>query len=229
MQTTINASHSCADIALLRTSLQCLYRSLDKIVSLPDAEAATMLEARLRVWDDIDQLHERSYSERGLIAREFERRQLWRHLGYDSFSAWMSSGDLGCRSVNYESKRDMEALSDLPAEVLVEVPRNNVKTLLELSTRVRRREDIQLAARTMKNPEFLAKISQEHPDQHLEGRKMLRFNPERSGARIVEEAIRWAIDHDLAGSRDEALVTMAQTALEDWEACEVPAGAGGGD
>src|SRR5271156_3383912 len=115
-------------------------RNLSDIIALPDEEAAEAMNDRMGVLDQIHRIYERSYSERGIIAREFERRRLWQHLvdpdtgqSFPNFSAWMACSDfLGCRRVNFESLRDMRALADIPEAQLIDVPKGNIKLLTQL-------------------------------------------------------------------------------------------------
>lgn len=199
--------------------------NLSDLIALPDPEAAEAMNTRMGVLDQIHRIHERSYSERGIIAREFERRKLWAHLidpatgqAFPSFSAWMSCDDfMGCRRVNFESLRDMRALADVPEEKLIDVPKGNIKLLAQLSTAVRNQPDVLEAARVLDRDAFEEKVEKEHPQQHIEARRPLRFSPGRTGAKVIEEAIAWALEHDIAGSRDEALVRMAEQALHEWQ------------
>jgi hypothetical protein len=205
--------------------LDLMKRNLCDLLYLPDAEAAEALNARMGALDAIHRIHERSYSERGIIAREFERRQLWKHLTdpetgetFPNFSAWMSCSDfLGCRRTNFESLRDMKLLQDVPEERLIDMPKSNIKTLTQLSTSVRNDPGILAAAKDMSPDEFLEKVEKEQPLQHLEARKALRFSPGRSGAKLIEQWIAYALEHDIAGSRDEALVRACEMALNDAE------------
>src|ERR1700728_2289002 len=148
--------------------------NLSDLIALPDPEAAEAMNNRMAVLDQIHRIHERSYAERGIIAREFERRQLWAHLidpdtgqAFPSFTAWMSCGDfMGCRRTNFEAKADIKALEgDVPAHKLMDVPKDNIKVLKGLSTSVRQQEDVINAARTMDNDQFLRKVEKEHPHQ----------------------------------------------------------------
>jgi hypothetical protein len=208
-----------------RTLFEIVSTNLSDMIALPDPEAAEALNTRMAALDQIHRIHERSYAERGIIAREFETRHLWAHLidpetgiSFPHLTAWLSCSDfLGCRRTNFEAKADMKELSDVPADKLIDVTKDNIKVLKLLSTSVRNQPDVLEAAKSMPQNEFLAKVEKEHPTQHLEVRRFLRFKPGRSGAKIVEEAIAWALEHDIAGSRDEALVRMAETALDEWK------------
>ena len=45
----------------------------------------------------------------------------------------------------------------------------------------------------------------------------MRFSPGRSWSKDIEEAIVYALVNDIAGTRDEALWRMAETALDTWK------------
>ena len=205
-------------------AIAILSTNLSDILALPDEKAAVELNQRMAALEWLDRIHEVSYAERLIIIREFERRKLWQHLidpdvgqPFPHMTAWLSSGFLGCRRVNMEAKRTGEMLSDVPAEKLIDVPKANIHVLTQLSTAVRNDPAILEAAKTLPQKQFLEKLEKEQPLQHLEVKSDLRFNPGRTGAKAIEEAIQWALEHDIAGSRDEALVRMAETALKDWQ------------
>ena len=194
---------------------------LSDLIALPDPEAAVALDARMDAWTTIDKLHERSFVERGIIIREFERRQLWKHLtdpetghSFPNLTAWLSCENfLGCRRTNFEAKRTLAMLEDVPPAKLIDIPKGNLHTLTQLSTAVRNQPDVLEAARIMPREAFEEKVEKEHPTQHIESRRPLRFSPDRSGAKVIEEWIEYALEHDLAGTRDEALVLACESAL----------------
>lgn len=204
--------------------LRVISLTLPDMLALPDPEAAEALTQRMALLDMVDQAHEVSYSQRLVIIREFETRQLWKYLidplvgvEFSCLTAWLSSGFIGCRRTNMEAHRDAKALSDAPAAKLLDVPKANIRLLTQLSTAVRNEPDVLEAARTLKPEQFEEKIEAEHPGQHLEARKPLRFRFGRSQARKVEEAIEWALEHDIAGTREEAIVYMAEIAMDSWQ------------
>jgi hypothetical protein len=171
----------------------------------------------MRILDEIDRAHERSYAERGMIAREFEVRNLWQYLidprtrsPFRSYNAWMGSGYIGCRSVNYEARRDMEELKDLPPSKLREVPKKNIKVLLQLSTAVRRSDKVLYDARSMQPQDFIQRVEKDFPDQHIESTQVVRFTLTRSAAKEVERVIDLAIERG-ARDRNEALEWLAAT------------------
>ena len=138
---------------------------LGKLIALPDDRAAIELDRRIRAFNRVEELHERSYSERGLIARQFELRSLWRHTEppFNSFNAWMSSGQIGGRRVNYESKRDIAELEqDVSPSVLAKIPKSSIKTMIQASTAVRRDAAFQQAACTLSPERFADYIETNH-------------------------------------------------------------------
>jgi hypothetical protein len=197
---------------------------LADLMGFTDEMAAEALNARMGAWVGLDRLQERSFVERGIIIREFERRQLWKHLidpdtglPFPHLTAWLSCDNfLGCRRTNFEAKRTLAMLEDVPPAKLIDIPKGNLHTLTQLSTAVRNQPDVLEAARTMQPEAFEEKVERDHPQQHIEARRPLRFSPGRAGAKIVEEMIAYALEHDVAGSRDEALVRAAETALNEW-------------
>lgn len=208
-----------------RTPLDIVNINLSDLIALPDEKAAPALNERMAALDLIHKIHERSYAERGIIAREFERRKLWQYLidpdtqtPFASLTAWMSCSDfLGCRRVNFEAKRDMEILEDVPSEKLIDVPKSNIKVLTQLSTKVRNEKGVLQDAKDLPQNKFLEKLEQENPDQHLELRKSFRLNPGRSDARVIDKWVEYAIEHDIAGSATEAIVRACEIAIHDAE------------
>ena len=208
-----------------RTAFEIVSVNLSDLLALPDSEAAERLNERMWAWDFVARVYQRSYSERVIIIREFERRHLWRSLidpdsgmPFTSLTAWLSCSDfLGCRRVNFDAHRDVKFVQDVPAEKLIDVPKGNIRILGQLSPAVRTDQKVLEAAKSLPKKQFLDKLEKDHPNQHFEGTVDFRFSPGRAGAKSVEEAITWAIEHDIAGSRDEALVRMAETALHEWE------------
>lgn len=203
--------------------LATLSASLGAITSLPDEEAAQALNFRFAAWNRLEALREQSFAERGLIIREFEKRRLWAHLispdtgePFTSLSAWLSGADyLGCRRTNFEAKRVLALLEDVPPERLVEVPKANLHTLTQLSTTLRNDPDILEAARVLPREEFEKKVEVEHPLQHVEVRTPARFFFNHTQKESVEAWVDYAHHHDIAGSREEAVCWACEQALED--------------
>jgi len=201
-----------------------LSRRLDDMLTLPDAEAAQQLNTWMGALRRVEEVYTVSYGHRLVIIRHFEERDLWQHLidpetelPFPTLTAWLSSGFIGCRRVNMEAHRDAQKLHDVPASHLLSVPKDNLKVLAQLSTQVRNKPDVLEAARTMDRDAFEEKVEIEHPQQHIERRTPMKFTPGRSWAKDIEGTIAYALEHDIAGTRDEALWKMAETARNQWE------------
>lgn len=205
-------------------TLRVISLTLPDLIRLPDPEAAEALNQRMSLLDMVEKAAEVSYSQRVVIIREFELRQLWQYLTdplvgepFPHLTAWLSSGFIGCRRTNMEAHTDLKKLADVPAEKLIDVPKGNIKVLTQLSTAVRNQPDVLEAAKTMPREAFEEKVEKEHPLQHIERRQPMKFSPGRSWAKDIEATIAAAMEHNIAGSRDEALWKMAVSALEMWK------------
>lgn len=203
--------------------LSILTVNLADVMGLPDPEAATALNDRMLLYARIERIRERSYAEVGIIAREVERRQLYRHLidpetgeSFPHFTAWASSINfLACRRTTFEAKRVLASLEDVPTEKLLEVPRGNLHVLTQLSTAVRNDPAILEAARTLPREQFEEKVEREQPFQHIEARHPVKFHFGRSQRKVIEEWIAYAIEHDKAGSQEEAVAWACEEALDN--------------
>ena len=210
-------------VQLAPTAIEVLSVNLSEAISMPDPEAAESLNRRMAAWVRVDRLYERSFVERGLIIREFEKRQLWKYLidpetgvNFPHLSAWLSSADyLGCRRTNFESKRILAMLEDVPAEKLIDVPKANLHTLTQLSTAVRNDPDILEAARTLPREKFEEKLEREQPQQHIEVHSPLKFHFIRSQRKAIEAWVEYAMNHNLAGTREEAVAWACEEALDN--------------
>lgn len=203
-------------------TLRVLPLTLMDEISLPDAEAAERLNQRLALLDMIDAAHGISYSQRLVIIAEFRRRSLWKYLidpmvgeSFPHETAWLSSGFVGCRRVNFEAKLDAEKLADVSPGKLLDVPKGNIKVLTQLSTAVRNEPAILETARTASEDELLDKVEREHPEQHLTVRKRIILRPGRAEARVIEEWVAYAQEHDIAASVTDAVVRACEQALHD--------------
>ena len=123
-------------------------QDLVELLELPDPEAAKALNGRMLAIERVEQLRAKSFAQRGLIAVEFQRRELFRHLNFETFSDWIASGFMGSRSSIYDAKKDIEALQgDVPPSVLANISeKSNLKALVQCSSGVRRSLDVQAAA-----------------------------------------------------------------------------------
>jgi len=194
--------------------LSALLVPLSDDLALPDEQAASKLDFRMHLWTTVDDLAEGSYIERGIIASEIQKRELWKYLGFRNFNHWAYSKNLGSHGSIMEAKSDVLALGrDIEPPDLAGIPKRSIKVLRQLSSAIRRDKEILQAARDLPSEEFVAKIGLEHPDQHIE--------QGLPGVEKVKEAVQYALDHDIAGTTDEARLYMATAALEWWAMTEV--------
>ena len=189
--------------------------TMNCILKLPNAEAEAVLYDRLRYLDRTTKL---AYSEIGTISLTVQAHRLHEHR-YDeelkkpfSFSRWLRKACPWGYSVAFAAMRDVEELKDIPAEHLAEIPQSNFPILRQLSTAVRSTPRVIEAAKTQTAAEFTEQIRKDHPEQHIESRKMLRVNMEESALEKVEEAIFEAMGRG-AMSRGEAMEMIAAEAL----------------
>lgn len=195
--------------------LDVLKVPFEAVSSLPDNEAAEALNDRSLAWDRIDDLKELSFADRGRIALEFEKRQLWKYLGFHSFEAWMASGRGGSRTTKYAALAAVKALNYVPDGMLAQMPRCNVVTMQRLSKDVALRPDVIQAAIQMDENGFLGKIEREHPQQHLETLRPITIKATASARKVIDEAIAWAMEREGCTSRSEALALILGEWLQD--------------
>lgn len=162
----------------------------------------------------IDRSWKRSYARAGLLCKEVHDRLLWRERCH-SFSEWMKMAAPYGYAQAWAALRDVEALADIPAEDLAEIPQANFPTMKQLSSAVRTQPAVLQMAKTAKTEDFVAHIEREHPAQHVEHRVTMKFKPEAGAVVKIEEALRMAMGRG-ARTRDEALEMMAAEALMQW-------------
>lgn len=188
-----------------------------EILNLPDDQAEAVLFDRLRHLDRQDKL---SYAERGLICRQVQNYML--HKKRDdpetgnpcTFTRWVRLSSPWSYATVHKAMRDVEALKDVPAEDVAEIPPSNFPVMLQLSTEVRNDPQVLEAAKTQHTEELVEHIRTHHPSQHIEHRKLLRFKPEESAAQKIEEALEEA-ERRGARNREEALEWVSGWAM-DW-------------
>jgi hypothetical protein len=189
------------------------------ILALPNAEAEGALFERLRYLDRTTKL---AYSEIGFISRTVQQFALHEYRidpqsgNPCSFTRWIRLAAPWGYSTAFAAMRDVENLKDIPAEHLAEIPQSNFHILKQLSTAVRSEPGIIEAAKSKSAGELTEQIRKDHPEQHLDTRKMLRVNMDESALEKVEEAIFEAMTRG-ATSRGEALEMISAEALMEWK------------
>lgn len=204
------------------TSLQvhdALSISLPEVLALPDPEAAEAVSLRLVALDNVER---RAFSERCIIVHAVERRKLWQYLEdpdtgetFANMTAFMScSYFLGCRRTNFEALRVVKLLEDIPTPKLLDIPKSTLHTMTQLSTAVRNDPEILEAAKTLPPNEFVARIEIEHPNQHVQARKLMRLNPETDERKSIAEWVEFCKENALAVRTEEAIAMACITALQ---------------
>lgn len=188
------------------------------ILKLPNTAAEAALFERLRYLDRMEKL---SYAEKGFISLTVQTYLLHEHrvdpqTGKPcSFTRWLRLAAPWSYSTAFQAMRDVETLADIPAEHLAEMPQSAFPILKQLSTAVRSEPQVIEAAKSKTSEEFVEQIRKDHPEQHIDTRKMLRINIEESALTVVEDAILEAMKRG-AVNRGEALEMIAAEALLEW-------------
>lgn len=181
---------------------------------LPIPEAADAVRGIL---GSLDTAEKQVFAIRGMALIVIEERKLWEGQA-PSMGQWIKMIAPNSWGECYAAMRTVkELLPDIPLDDMQEMKRCTLEEVKRLSSAVRRDSQVIESAKTLPLNEFLEKVEKDHPHQHVESRRPLRFSPGRSGVKLVEEAIAWALDHDIAGTRDEAIVKMAETAIHEWQ------------
>ncbi len=178
------------------------------------SDAANAIASLLR---ELDTAEKQVFAARGMALLIVEKHHLWEgHAA--SMGQWIKHLAPNSWAECYAAMRSIrELLPDVPLEDLQEMKRCNVETIKKLSSAARHDPAVIEAAKVLSREEFEEKIEVEYPFQHIETHKLMHFSPGRSWAKTIENSIAWALEHNIAGDRDEALLRMAETALEQWK------------
>ena len=188
------------------------------ILELPDDKAEEILFNRLRHLDRVEKL---SYAERGMICRQVQNYMLHEkrtdpETGEPcTFTRWVRLSSPWGYSTVFSAMRDVEALKGIPDEDVAEIPQSNFPVMIQLSTEVRKDPQVLEAAKTQRTEELVEHIREHHPDQKIEHHKLLRFQPEESAVKTIEEALGKAMERG-ARNRNEALEMVCVEAMMQW-------------
>ena len=184
-----------------------------------DEASANIYDARLRA---IERGHAQTFTELGVILVECEARQLWKLAVMSncqhphSFSAWI----VDCLPVSngsaFAAYKCAKKLAAIPAGEREQIPRGNLEAMAAMSDSLAQSESIKAAAKQLKPKEFREKIEREHPNQHLEAHKPLRFSPERSARKVIDEALDMVMLCEGLPSREAALEFIAAGVVEQY-------------
>lgn len=188
-------------------------------LTLSGTEAEEAFFGRLRYLDCVEKL---SYAERGLICHQVETCAFYKlHINPETgractFCEWLRLACPWSYATAFAAMRDVEQLKDVPAEELAQIPPSNFPILKQLSTEVRNDPAVLEAAKTKHTEDLVQHLQEFHRDQHIERTKLIRIRPSELGAQKIEEAVEWAISHQIAGNVSEAIERACETALEYW-------------
>ena len=182
-------------------------------LKLPDEEAAQAITDHIKQWDAEEPLR---YAAIGLMTHQVWKRMLWQHVidpanGFPcrSFARWVRVTAPAGYSTVYAAMRDVEALPDVPAADLAQIPQSNFKTLKQLSTAVRGDEKVLAVAKSGRTDELVKYIQKEHPAQHIEADTFLRVPLTETQMADVEDAIKKAMDSGRCDSRSQVIWSWA--------------------
>jgi hypothetical protein len=178
-----------------------------------DGATAIALDHRART---IEVTLSNLFVEVGVIAKEVDDRELWRHITKTdgdlchSFDDWLLDAMPVSRGTVYAARKVAQRLSGIPVEERSLISPGNLKTLAEVDDpKITQDRLILDASKKLKPAAFREKIMREHPEQHLEAESPMKFTPTTSQRREIEEALVLAVALGDAGSRNEALEAIA--------------------
>ena len=134
-----------------------------------------------------------------------------------SFNRWLCVAAPYSNATMFQAITDVEELSDVPDADLAEIPAANIHIVKQLSTAVRADPRVLQAAKTLSSKKFVEQVQCDHPQQHLEARKILRFvGVVESAAEEIERALTMAECRG-ARTRNEQLEAIAVEAIQAWD------------
>lgn len=187
-------------------------------LTMNDAEAERFIFNKLTLYAEYER---KRWGEVGLMADTVEKKELWRSRidpsdGFPcrSFGRWAHLSPYPYATL-YAAKADVQALSDVPADDLAQIPQSNFRTLKQLSTAVRRDPQVLQAAKG-KSEGFIAHVKEHFPDQHVERDSMFKVPLSETQMADVEEALVKAMQRGCE-SRSEVVWMWAVRELSEEE------------
>jgi hypothetical protein len=175
-------------------------------------KAAEYYDARTR---RIEFFHRSSFIEQGLILNEMQEQQLFEEIidpctnqPFTSFDRWLKDAAPVSRSGGYAAMRALNKLRDVPFEQLRHMPRCNVEVLQTLSSNVLSDPDILESAQNDSEKEFISRVEQAYPDQHVESKRGVVMRPEKSARKLIDEAFGVAMWAYEVTTREDAMENM---------------------
>lgn len=185
-------------------------RDIEILREVDAEQSAEVLEGRAVA---IVKLQRRSFVELGMICREIDRRELWKHLvhpasglPYHSWQDWVTVRLGVSRTKAFAAKKIIEATEgNVSVEDLQEMTRQNLTQFSRLSSEVQRSPGVVEAAKTLTEDGFVEKIQETEPDQHLTKSCRVVLNTDESQRQTLEETIRIAMWVHEVEKREDAL------------------------
>ena len=173
-------------------------------MKIPNTEPGIF--ARLSDYDEQERLR---YAEVGLMVLTVEQGELWKlrtdpQTDYPcrSLNRWIQIACPYAHSTVYAALRDVKELQDVPTADLAQISQSNMRTMRQLSTKVRNDPKVLEAAKTGRTDALVSLVKANFPQQHLEGEKYLRFTLNETRMADVQEAIRKAMARGCDGSSE---------------------------
>lgn len=182
----------------------------------PEA-AAQVYDRRLR---EIERSYDLTFTELQLILVECETRRLWKYAVKSDgevpkhLSDWITNCLPVSNGTAFSALKCGRQLAGIPVEEREQMPRATQETMASMSSGLAESVPIRQAAVRLKPKNFRDMIERDHPQQYIETLKLMRFNPQRSARKIIDEALEIAMELEECG-RDEALEKICQVYIED--------------
>lgn len=176
---------------------------------------ALLTDTEVRQWE---KRHNAQFSRLGILLLECRTKELWRYLpqGFHSFDAWLLDAMPCSRSTGYSALQVAERLSGIPEAERALISPGNLRTLAEVDDpKVIKSRPILDAAKSMKPAAFREHVIKQHPEQHIEAYKPMRFQPTESQREKIEEGIALCLQLGDAVTREEALEQVCQDYWRD--------------
>jgi len=180
--------------------------------------AAMVYDLRLRM---IESDHKARFTELGLIMVECVSREFWKLVTLstgkkpESWTQWVQDAMPVAASTAFAAMDVAQKLKHIPAEERAEMPRGNLEVMAVMSTNLTGSATLKKAAKELKPEKFREMVEQRHPEQHIEAHKPMRLKPERSGRKVIDEAIRMAQVLEGATTREDAMEKICQLYIDD--------------
>jgi hypothetical protein len=171
--------------------------NLEESIAKDDEEAAHELNKRVKAYGVVATQYKLAFAELGVIALEYEKRELWRYEVNDhtgepltGFDDWASHSPEACRSSIYAAKSiASNVLPNVATETYVRIPKENAYTMSLCSSTTQRKTSVQQAAIEMDDEGFHEHLSKTEPQEHIERVRTKRFRLSDSQYALVEAAL----------------------------------------